>query len=257
MNDDRTDGGRQEPVLTDAQRDAIATLASRNEYAKQSKWTTFKGLPPADRWTYFRQHFLLETSLVAVALILVVSVGFAYLTKGPDPELSVAGFGMGGYTEQLDALRDRFVDAAGMDDERMVDINGTYLIDLDGDTYTDDSMKLTAMITAGDINMVIADKDTFAELDKRGYVGTVAETEGEDAAQRWADAGVLVDAQGETVDAADKDAVAEAKGFDLSHSDVWSGDDGLPDGMMLGFCNVTDATRADRAREFVDFLKFE
>ena len=256
MNDERTDGGQRNPVLTDEQRDAIATLASHNEYATQSKWTTFRQLPPADKWPYFRQHFLLGTALAVLVAVLATSVGVAYLTKGPEPELSVAGFGMGEYTDQLDALRDRFIGAAGIDDERLVDINGLYAIDLNGDTYMDDTMKLTAMITAGDINMVIADKATFAELDERGYVGAVSETEGEDATRRWADAGVLVDAQGEPVDAADADAVAGAKGFDLAHADVWTSVGGLPDGMIIGFCNVTDATRADRAREFIDFLQF-
>ena len=40
----------EKPVLTQEQQDAVAALASTNVYAKQSKFKTFRELPPKDKW---------------------------------------------------------------------------------------------------------------------------------------------------------------------------------------------------------------
>lgn len=291
---DHTDGGG---ALSDEQQRSIAALAVENTYVKQSKWTTFRELPAADKWPFFVQHFLVGTIAVVVAVALAVSLAVTLLTKPPKPELTVAGIGMGKYSAQLDELKSGFVKAEKIDDGRLIDIDGSFTIAMpsgesDGDSgdsgdaassgsadatgrsgdslnpYTDDSAKLMAMVSAGDINMVIADKATFSELVHRGLIGKVADAETDDAAfAKLAAAGALVDKRGELVAGAsssdDAAAAGTAYGLALSKSATWSGAagaagvKGLPDDAVIGFANVTDAAHASRARDFVTYLRFE
>ncbi|PST48252.1 hypothetical protein COO72_08560 [Bifidobacterium callitrichos] len=276
---DHTDGGG---ALSDEQQRSIAALAAENTYVRQSKWTTFRELPMADKWPFFVQHFLVGTIAVVVAVALAVSLAVTLLTKPPKPELTVAGIGMGEYSAQLDELKTGFVKAEKIDDGRLIDIDGSFTIAMpsgesDGDSgdsgdslnpYTDDSAKLMAMVSAGDINMIVADRATFAELAHRGLIGKVADAETDDAAfARLAAAGALVDKRGEPVAGAsssdDAAAAGTAYGLALSKSATWSGAagaagvKGLPDDAVIGFANVTDASRASRARDFVTYLRFE
>lgn len=262
-NDDRNDGG----APGDEQKGSIAALAAENTYAKQSKWRTLRELPAADKWPYFAQHFLIGTVAVVAVIAVVVSLAVTMLTRPPQAELSVAGVGMGEYTAQLDELKRGFVKAEGIDDERLVDVDGSFaLADKSGNSYTDDSAKLMTMVSAGDITMIIADKATFAELVHRGLIGKISAAETDTAAlDRLAAAGALVDAKGEPIDTADVDgtsssgsgSVSKAYGLDLSESSMWTGIKGLPDDAVIGFANVSDPTHASRARDLVDYLKFE
>ena len=54
----------EKPVLTQEQQDAVAALASTNVYAKQSKFKTFRELPPKDKWPYFKQNFLTDVLII-------------------------------------------------------------------------------------------------------------------------------------------------------------------------------------------------
>ncbi|MDN6553648.1 MAG: hypothetical protein L0K48_01495 [Bifidobacterium mongoliense] len=83
--------------LNERQRDAIDVLASHNAYAAQSKWKTLRELPRKERWPFFVQHFLLATSAILVALIVVISLAVSFLTKPPTPLLAVQGIGMSRY----------------------------------------------------------------------------------------------------------------------------------------------------------------
>ena len=99
MADDRNESGEgKEYAFTDEQKDAIATLAIHNQYARQSKWTTFRELPARDKWPFFVQHFLIGTIAVIVAVAVAVSLVCTIVFKAPDPELSVVGVNMNGYS---------------------------------------------------------------------------------------------------------------------------------------------------------------
>lgn len=293
---DQTDGGG---ALSDEQQRSIAALAAENRYVKQSKWTTLRELPMADKWPFFVQHFLVGTIAVVVAVALAAALAVTLLTRPPKPELTVAGIGMSEYSAQLDELKVGFVKAEKIDDDRLIDIDGSFMLAMpsgesDGDSsdtgdagdvasseetdaagrsddslnsYTDDSAKLMAMVSGGDINMIIADKATFAELVQRRLIGKVADVEKSAALDELAKSGALVDAKGEPVSggggSADAAALAgKAYGLALSRSVTWSGAGaasvkGLPDDAVIGFANVTDATHASRARDFVTYLRFE
>ncbi|KFI50315.1 hypothetical protein [Bifidobacterium biavatii] len=241
--------GAKEYAFTDEQKDAIATLASSNVYAKQSKWKTFRELPADQKWPFFVQNFLLNTAIAVGAAALVIAIVCTVAFKGPDPDISIAGFNMADSADQCDQLKTKFVKNQNIDDERLVSINCSYLL-TDGNGYTDDSAKIMAMVTAGQINMVVADKDTFAMLVERGYVTPLNKVERSAELTQQAADGVLVDKKGEATDDASK-----AQGLDLAKSATWSGTDGLPDDMLIGVSNVTAGT--DHVRAFIKFLKFE
>lgn len=249
----RAANGTNPDVLTDEQKGAIAALASVNKYAKQSKWKTFRELPAKDKWPFFVQHFLLIVVGAVIAVAMVLSLVLSVALKAPDPELAIVGFGMDDYAAQLDELKEAFVKETKIDDDRLVDIDGSYR--LGGDTanmYEDDSAKIMVRVTAGDINMMIVDKDSMPTLMQRGYVSPIKDAEGKDAQAALAASGALVDKNGDATD-----DVSKAQGLDLSKSATWTGIDGLPDDAILVFSNIVDDTHAERAREFVDFLKFE
>lgn len=234
----------QEYRLTDEQREAIATLACANVYAKQSKWKTFRELDRHDKWPFFVQHFLLGTVAAAVALAVVVAVAVTFFTKPPDPLISVQGVDMPGNSAKLDELNAGFRRQAGIADKRLVQIDDSLSI---SNGYADDSAKIMAMVSAGQINMLFSSTKNFAELVGRGYVAKPAAVLS--AQQLAALSGALVDAHGKPV--ADP---AKAVGLNLSQSRIWAAC-GLPSDAILGFSNVTSGK--NYPRRFVKYLRFE
>ena len=105
------------------------------------------------------------------------------------------------------------------------------------------------MVSAGQINMIVTDADTFAEVNNRGDITKPAEIMGEAQLERIRDS--LVDAKGNPVT-----DVKKAVGFDLSKSKVWKSVKGLPQQqMILGFSNVTKSK--EMPVRFVEYLRFE
>ena len=208
----------EKPVLTQEQQDAVAALASTNVYAKQSKFKTFRELPPKDKWPYFKQNFLTDVLIIIAVVGLVLAFVISYVTKGPEAELSLEGVDMAEYSEQIDALGADFV-------------------------------KTLAMVSAGQINMIVAETDIFAEVNDRGDITKPEEVMSAADLEQVKDA--LVDAKGNPVS-----DVNDAVGFDLSHSKTWTSMKGLPkEGVVLGFSNITESK--DMPIQFVEYLQFE
>lgn len=250
LGSDGVANGTTPGILTAEQQDAVAALAATNKYAKQSKWQTFKELPKDEKWPFFVQHFLLGTSAAAIGIVVIVALIVTFLTKPPEPELAIAGFNLNDYSAQLDELQSGFVKQEKIDDDRLVKITGTY--NIGGDGYTDDSAKVMTMVTAGDINMMIANKNTFASLVGRGVIGKVNDSETKATLSDLAQSGALIDKKGEPTD-----DITKAYGLDLSKSKTWTSIDGLPDDAIVGISNVVNDTNKTRAREFIDYLRFE
>ncbi|OKY89537.1 MAG: hypothetical protein BHV59_02750 [Bifidobacterium sp. 56_9_plus] len=208
----------EKPVLTQEQQDAVAALASTNVYAKQSKFKTFRELPPKDKWPYFKQNFLTDVLIIIAVVGLVLAFVISYVTKGPEAELSLEGVDMAEYSEQIDALGADFVKTQGIEDERLVRTDAS--IAISENAAQDGSASLTARVSAGQINMIVAETDIFA-------------------------------AKGNPVS-----DVNDAVGFDLSHSKTWTSMKGLPkEGVILGFSNITESK--DMPIQFVEYLQFE
>ncbi|MFT9009184.1 MAG: hypothetical protein ABF489_05310 [Bifidobacterium sp.] len=229
-------------ALTPEQLDAVAALAKNNRYAKQSSWKTLKELPLKQRMSFFVEHFLAAIIAIAIALALIIAFIVSYVTKAPDPELTVQGFDMSNYSGQFDTLRNEFVSSQGLKDKRLVDVAGD--MDILTNASSDDSAKVLAMVSAGQINVVFGNKANFASLNKRGLVSSVKSVLGKTGMEKYASA--WVDAKGaHTTDA------SKVVGLDLSHARKWKSA-GLPDNIYIGFSNV-EKTKT-YARHFIAFL---
>lgn len=237
---------------------SVAALADENVYTKQSKWTTLRGLRGGERWTYFKQHFLIGTIAIVVAVAVVVSLVVTWATRAPDPDLSVvvvnarqnaSESASGQVSASLDRLGDGFVKHAGLGDRRLVSIDGTMTVGTN--SYTDDSAKIMTMISAGQINAIASPRGTFGKLNQRSYISPLKDSLSGSQIRRLGAAGALVDKSGKPTNAINK-----AVGLDLSQSKVWSREGALPNGYVLGMANVSNGA-ADYVRQFVDYLDFE
>ncbi|BDR52339.1 hypothetical protein KIM372_02460 [Bombiscardovia nodaiensis] len=233
--------------LSQSQEEAVESLAQSNVYTQQSKWSTFRQLPAGQRWSFFYQHFLLGTIGVLVAIVIVASLVVTWLTKPPTPVLTVQAFNMSRYADQLASLQKDFVKQEGLKDGRLIDVDASMA--LDSKAAMDDSAKALTMISAGQINMIIAPRETFSIACKRGYVSKPAESLTKSQLAQVEAAGALVDAQGKPT----TDSKA-AQGLDLSRAATWKAKSGLPEGAILAFSNVNSGK--DYPQQFVNFLKF-
>ena len=158
--------------------------------------------------------------LIIIAVVgLVLAFVISYVTKGPEAELSLEGVDMAEYSEQIDALGADFVKTQGIEDERLVRTDAS--IAISENAAQDGSASLTARVSAGQINMIVAETDIFAEVNDRGDITKPAEVMSAADLEQVKDA--LVDAKGNPVS-----DVNDAVGFDLSHSKTWTSMKGLP-----------------------------
>lgn len=244
-DDERIKGGI---VFTQEQQDAIAALAAENKYTKQSKWKTFRELPPKDRWPFFVQNFLIETGLVLLAVVFVVAIVVTMATRDPAAELTVVRLNTTDeYAQPMEELKTGFVEREGIEDERLAQFDVSYVIDEDGGAYTDDTTRMFTQVSAGDVNAIVTTKETLALVESRGYASSLAEKLGDAQLEAVADA--MVDVDGEPVT-----DVSQAFALDLSKSAVWTSLEGAPDDAYLVISNVEDETNQTRMRELIDYL---
>ncbi|MFT8358112.1 hypothetical protein [Bifidobacterium aquikefiri] len=245
---DQGDAGHRARSLTASlspeQLNAVAALAKNNQYEHQSSWKTLRELPLKERMTFFVEHFLLATIAIVVALALIITFVVSYVTKPADPDLTVQGFDMSNYASQLTKLSNEFASSEGLSDQHSVDITGD--MDILTNATSDDSAKLLAMVSAGQINVVFGNKANFTSLNKRGLITSVRSVLGESAMKQYADA--WVNAKG-----APTTDPAKVAGLDLSHATKWKSA-GLPSKTYIGFSNVQKSKKY--ARHFITFLDF-
>lgn len=258
MSDGNKAGGtgdvkRDQTTLSAEQKAAVAGLAAENVYTSQSKWRTFRELPANKKWWFFKQHFLLPTVAIVAALALIIGYVVTVVTRGPDPELSVVSINLKDYTEPMERLKAGFVEAEKIDDERLVDLTASLSIDESGSSMMDDSMKLVAQMTAGQINASISDLSGLAMLVERGDVSKPLDALGRKTCAKLAEQGALVDKNGKTVDS---DNLARARALDLSKAARWAAIDGMPDEAYFMVGNVVDDAAKERVKQFVDYLYF-
>lgn len=256
-HDESNDAGRHvgdgEYQLSEDQLDAVATLASSNVYARQSKWRTFRELPAGQRWAYFRQHFLAGVVVAAVLVALAGSLLGTMLFHGPDPVVGIQAINMQDDAARIDRLKAGFVKAEHLDDDRLVDAGATMLITADGSTGSgmmDDSSKLMAMTAAKQIQVLIAPGDDAGMLVKRNLF--VPAKDVLTTAQLAAVQGSLLGKDGKPVT-----DPSEAWMLDLSGSEVWDGLGGASEHAVMAFCNVTDQDDLDWVVRFFDYLRFK
>lgn len=244
--------GREGMVFTDEQLEAIAGLARENTYAKQSKWKTLRELPAKDKWPFFVQHFL--GAIVAVVAVVAVVIVFVVnlVTSPPEPQLYIAGVNMAQeYTEAVESLEQRFVSEQGLDPELVTyDANFTIAEDGTGGGMVDGSSRLLTMATAGQVNTIITDEETFQKLSISGLVSPLDDVLPAEQVDALEAEGITIEADTGSLEGGETDAM----GLSLDRSPVWE-DSGLPEGTVLAFSNVSE-TGVEYPRAFVDFLDF-
>ncbi|SCC08364.1 hypothetical protein GA0061078_1399 [Bifidobacterium bohemicum] len=242
----RSDEANHDVALSADQKAAVAGLAAPNVYAEQSMWTTLRGLHGRQRWMFFVEHFLLGLVAVVVTIGVVAAVVVTYVTKPPDPVFAIQGFGMTRDAEGLKALGRDFARHEHIWDDRLVEVNAS--ADISGG-YGDSSPQILARVSAGQINMMVADRKTFVQLVRRGLVSAPGEVLDHDELVTLAKQGALLDKNGRQAD-----DPAGARGLRLANSIVW-GERRLPREAVLMFANVQSGTKYPR--DFVNYLYFK
>lgn len=249
---ERTGDAKGGYLLSDAQNDAVAGLASENIYVSQSKWQTFRTLPRKQRWGFFKQHFLLPVALAVLAIAFVASMVTSVVTKGPDAELSVTTINMPDISSQMQELGEGFVKSQGIEDERLVNTSGMLLLsddNADSVNGMDESSALVTRIAAGQINAMIVAGDYLSQMVERDAIADL--TDALDIKTLQGMSAALVGPDGQPVDDADA-----AVGLSLGDSATWMALEGVPDDAVLVMGNVQKDVYHERMLQFVDYLHF-
>ncbi|NMM94599.1 hypothetical protein [Bifidobacterium oedipodis] len=249
-------GSKSGYQLDDKQSEAVAVLANAHNYGNESKWKTFMALPAKEKWPFFVQHFLLGVVAIVVSVVVVVALVWQMVFNRVDSVIGVQGINMSQYADGFDQLKANFVKAEGVKDDRTVEIAAAMTITENGYSESsgmmDDSTKLVAMTSAGELNVMLANSDDVAMLaGQRGTANKASEVLNKQRLNAAKDAGLLVDVKGEPTD-----DITKAYGVTINadSSAEWAKVDGLPDEAVLMFSNVTEQEHKDWALKFYDFL---
>lgn len=240
------------------QQEVIDGLTGAHDYGRQSKWETFKALPVNEKLPYFVQHFLLGVGIVVVIVAIVVSLAWQMLFGHVDIKLGVQAINMQSYSAGFERLKLDFDKAAKVDDERVVDVGATMTITKDGYSkgsgMMDDSAKLLAMASTGDINVLISSAKDVPVLTQRDAANKLKGVLPSDQLLAARQSGRLVDTEGNSTDDAGK---AVGVLVDADGSAQWGAIQGLPEEAVLMFCNISDQQHKDWALKFYDYLMQE
>lgn len=200
----RTDGR-----LSQQQLDNVAQLARGSASDGMSKAQILRSLPPRQRIPYFLEQYgwPIGLALAAAAVIIFLTVRFLFPPAGP--QLYVAVMDQALSTAQTETLQRQFSEQSGIPADDI-------LVDAYFDTRKDGLSKLQTLLSADDIDVILAPEDTFATLAGYGYLVPL-----------------------DNARATDSNALASFPGYDDTHEDDpdYSGSgrgEALPYGIRLG-----------------------
>lgn len=236
----RTDG-----TLSRQQLDNVSQLASASATAGMSKMQILRSLPPKRRIPYFLEQYAWPLGLGLIVIMIAVFLTARLLFPPTGPQLYVAVMDQALDVSQAETLQERFSERSGIpEDEILVD---TYF-----DTRKDGLSKLQTLLSADDIDVILAPEDTFATLAGYGYLVPLDDAQG-------ASGDPLVSFPGYD-DAYDDDpdysgsgkGATRPYGIRLGADDtVWKDIQGA-DGVIVGLAQ--DSKRTVQADRFLDFL---
>lgn len=232
--------------LSREQLDDVARLAQPDAHAGMSKLQIMRTLPPRQRLPYLLEHYGwplgLGTVAAAVAVFLLVRLVF----PAPEPQLYVAVMDQAIDVEQSEDLRNRFSSSTGVPADDI-------LVDAYFDTARDGITKLQTLLSADDVDVIIAPERTFATLAGYGYLVPL------DGERRAPDGADLASFRGydDSYDD-DIDRSGSGMGAELPYGvrlddagTVWD-DVGGEDDAVAGLAQ--DSERADEATRFLGFI---
>jgi hypothetical protein len=175
VNEDESNGLSAEKMA------AIADLAASSPHAHQNQFQIYRSLPQSEKRDYFVHHFLIWIVTAVVIIAVASSLIHAYATKPPQPDLQVQAVNLPGEGSSVQSAMDQigkaYRKATSLDEQHAVFRANMYYPTAAQQTSqkpTDsDAMKIFTMVSAGDINAVIAPADTVKALANAGMITPV------------------------------------------------------------------------------------
>jgi hypothetical protein len=240
---------------------AIADLAASRPHAHQNQFQIYRSLPASEKRDYFIHHFLIWIISIVVIIAMAGSLIHAYVAKPPQPDLQVQAVNLPGEGSSVQSAMDQ-IGRAYRKETKLNEQHAIFRANMYFPTAaqqkaqkpTDsDAMKIFTMVSAGDINVVIAPADTVQALSNAGMITPVDRVLTASQRSHLSHfAGSLVKGTMPDPDNTKK-KVNTTMGISLSHSPQWQ--KVAPPrsrSAVLAFANVSQ-TRV-RARQLVDVL---
>ncbi len=233
--------------LTDEQREAVETLSNAPEHAHESKLAVFNQLPLKAKPAYFREHFLvpLVAAIAVIALVAFLVVRFVAPAHRPKLYAAVLDGAIGAAEAQT--MQRHFADKLGQD----------VTIDSYFDTGKDGLSKLQTMLSAKQIDVIIAPRAMFRQLAGYGYLtdlkSSLSETQRTELAGSMVSFNGFSDVEGDDPSASgDGKGAAKPYGLKLNEAEGWSAFAPDDSDVLVGI--AADTRQTDTAREFIDWL---
>jgi hypothetical protein len=251
-------GKNQDRGLSAEEMAAIADLAADRPHAHRNQFQIYQSLPPSEKRDYFIHHFLIWIIAAVVVLIMAISVIHAFVSKPPQPDIQVQAVNLPGKTSDVQSAMDRldnvYRKTTKKDAQHALFRSNMYFptaaqqkIQKPTDS---DAMKVFTMVSAGDINAVIAPAQTVQALANAGMITPadhVLTPAQQSRLSRYFVTGTIPDQNHP------RKAIKSSIGISLQHSDVWQkAAPAQSKDAVVAFANVSQTRTA--ARQLADVL---
>ncbi|NMN02403.1 hypothetical protein [Bifidobacterium panos] len=233
--------------LTDEQRKAVETLSNAPEHAHESKLAVFRQLPLKAKPAYFREHFLVPLVAALAIIALVAFLVVRFVTPDNRPKLYAAVLDGAIDTSEAQTMQQHFADKLGQD----------VTIDSYFDTSKDGLSKLQTMLSAKQIDVIIAPRAMFQQLAGYGYLtdlkSSLSETQQSELASSMVSFNGFSDAESDDPGASgDGKGASKPYGLKLNEAKGWSAFASDDSDALIGI--AADTQQTDTAREFINWL---
>ncbi|MBM6699535.1 hypothetical protein H7U32_04220 [Bifidobacterium pullorum subsp. saeculare] len=160
------------PGISERQAQVIDALSSSVAFKGKSSWTILRELPTGRRWGYFRDQLLARTLTAAAIAMVAVFLVVQFLTPKAPPKLYVAAVGEAIAVQDAATLQREVATALRLPEGRQ----GGVRIDAYFDLKKDGLSKLQAMLSAQEIDVIIANPQDFRTLAGYGYMTDLTDT---------------------------------------------------------------------------------
>ncbi|NEG89934.1 hypothetical protein [Bifidobacterium aerophilum] len=260
MASQQHDDGRDRPhprgggAISDEQADAIDALSGDIAYRGKSRLAILAALPPERKWPYFRDELLARTAAIVAAVAIVIYLAVQILTPQAAPQLTVAVMQGALGDQDAAALQTNVAQALKLPEGR----KGGVRVDTGYDLNDSASLsKLQTLLSAHEIDMIIASPSDFEQLAGFGYFRPLTKalddplrTELKDAFTTFAG---YDDSKDTDIDYDGSGKGASAPyGLALADAPRWSALGSADKDALAGF--VLDSPNGDNAQRFIAYL---
>lgn len=223
-------------------------------HEKEHERQAFKEMPFGKKVEHFLTYYLLQTCIIAAVVVTAgIFIYNAFIKKRDTIVLSTVVYDDIFEADALDALTGKLREMYALTDEHeVVRIDNSYR-----SRSTDDRMRMTVLVSAGECDVIVADEPFFTELAGYGYFADLESVLPEADKEKLGKYFVNAKGQGNTesyslevVGGGEGDEAAF--GLDLSDSEVWKSLGGNTERPVAGIFSGTQ--RAENAVRFMEYL---